>query len=359
MNRTPQRSIPPRRAASPRLLFALGLGLGLTLLALAVQGADGPSNEAMPKELVLRGAALARASAAVVGVQATAIEDAGSVATLGRERQGSGVVIGADGLVLTIGYLILEADHVDLLLDGDRTVPARVVGYDLATGFGLLQALAPIATEPAPLGSAAQLPPGEPLLVASGGEDAALGLVRMVSRRPYSGYWEYHIDGALFTSPPRPDHSGAALFNADGELLGIGSLIVPDALGKDQPPLPGNMFVPIDLLKPILAEMREHGASRGSTRAWLGVNCVEYEGQVRVVRLSAASPAEEAGLLPGDRIVAVDGVAVADLESFYKALWQRDAEREVSLDIRRGPSDQTVRLHSMDRMKTLRRPQGV
>ncbi|HEX7437654.1 MAG TPA: S1C family serine protease [Caldimonas sp.] len=331
----------------------------LTVFALAAQAAETAQPDAAGQELATRTRALARAHAAVVGVHATAVEEAGSVATLGSEREGSGVVIDADGLVLTIGYLILEADHVDLALEGRHLVPARVVAYDLATGFGLLQALAPLHTEPAPLGDSSAFSSNEPLLIASGGDNAALSLARMVSRRPFSGYWEYHIEGALFTAPARTDHSGAALFNADGELLGIGSLVVSHALGPGQPPLQGNMFVPIDLLKPILGEMRERGASRSSRRAWLGLNCVEHEGQIRVVRLSASGPAEEAGLQPGDRIVAIDGVTVNDLESFYKTLWQRDAEREVTLEIRRGALAQTLKVQARDRMTTLRRPEGV
>ena len=318
-----------------------------------------PDSASADPELAARKRALARAHAAVVGLEATAVEEAGSVATLGRERQGSGVVIGTDGLVLTIGYLILEADHIDLALNGGRRVPARVVAYDLATGFGLVQALAPLGTEPAPLGDSTAFAGNEPLLIASGGDDGALSLARMVSRRPFSGYWEYHIENALFTAPARPDHSGAGLFTADGELVGIGSLIVSNALGKGQPPLQGNMFVPIDLLKPILAELRERGASRSSKRAWLGLNCVEDEGQIRVIRLTGSGPAEEAGVRPGDQIVRIDGVAVDSLESFYKTLWQRDPEREVSLDIRRAGTAQTLKVKAIDRMKTLRRPEGV
>ena len=329
--------------------------------AAASSGAAATStdNASADAELAARKRALARAHAAVVGLEATAVEEAGSVATLGRERQGSGVVIGTDGLVLTIGYLILEADHIDLALGGGRRVPARVVAYDLATGFGLVQALAPLSTEPAPLGNSTAFSGNEPLLIVSGGDDGGLSLARMVSRRPFSGYWEYHIDNALFTAPARPDHSGAGLFNADGELIGIGSLIVGDALGKGQGSLQGNMFVPIDLLKPILAELRECGASRSSFRAWLGLNCVEHEGQIRVVRLTGQGPAEAAGVRPGDQIVSIDGVPVNSLESLYKTLWQRDAEREVTLDIRRAGAAQTLKVQSLDRMKTLRRPEGV
>ena len=315
--------------------------------------ASGPSLDSMTQ-------ALAQAHAAVVGLRSVAVTDARSAETLGREREGSGVVIDADGLVLTIGYLVLEADEVDLVMSDKRVVPARVVAYDQASGFGLVQALTPLKLAPVPFGQSGRVSTTEPLLIASGGDGAALSLARMVSRRAFSGFWEYHIEGALFTAPPRPDHSGAALFNGNGELLGIGSLIVADALGPGQPRLAGNMFVPIDLLTPILAEMREFGSSRQSHRAWLGVNCVEQAGQLRVLRVSRDSPAEAAGLQAGDHIVGIDGTGVNALKAFYVLLWRGSSpEREVTLDVRRGTESQTLKLRSVDRMKTLRQAQGI
>jgi len=270
------------------------------------------------------------------------------------------VLIGDDGLVLTIGYLILEADHVDLVTANGRRVPARVVAYDLASGFGLVQALAPLGIAPAPLGTSAKVAGDDPLLVASGGDDRDLSLARMVSRRPFSGYWEYHIDDALFTAPARTDHSGAGLFTAEGELVGVGSLLVGNAAGTGSPSLRGNMFVPIDLLKPILAELKSRGSSRDSSRAWLGLNCVEAGGQVHVVRLAPDSPSEAAGVQRGDVIVAVDGIRVTDLATFYEALWKGDrADRDVVLDIRRGDETMKTTVHAVDRMRTLSRPKGV
>ena len=295
--------------------------------------------------------ALARANAAVVGLRSIAVEDAVSIKSLGRERQGTGVVIDDDGrLVLTIGYLVLEAEQVEIELDGGRVYPARVLAYDQATGFGLVQALAPLPVPAAPFGRSATLDANEPLMVASGGSAGDLSLAKLISKRPYSGYWEYHIEDALFTAPPRADHSGAALFNADGELLGIGSLVVNDALGPGQPPFTGNMFVPIDLLKPVLDEMRTLGASLSSHRAWLGVSCAERAGEVRVIRVTDDGPADAAGLLPGDQIVAVNGVVVMGLESFYKALWKgATPNREVNVDIRRAGDLQTIKVQATDR----------
>ena len=337
--------------AAQVLLLMLG---GLACVAQAFAQGEAKAPTAAPNAAQVE--ALSRAQAAVIGISATAVDDAGSIATLGRERRGSGVVIGADGLLLTIGYLILEADHVDLLLDSERSVPARVLAYDLATGFGLLQPLAPLRIAPAPLGRSGELAEGEPVMIASGD---GVSLARLVSRRAFSGYWEYHIDGALFTAPARSDHSGAALFNVNGELQGIGSLILSDVLGGGRGAVAGNMFVPVDLLKSVFDELRERGASRLSTRAWLGLNCVERDGAVRIVRVTRESPAEQAGLQHGDQIVAIDGETVAGLESFYKALWRDGAEREVKLDIRRAGEAQTLTARTRDRMKTLRRPQGI
>jgi S1-C subfamily serine protease len=314
-------------------------------------------------ELEAQSLALERASQAVVGVQVLALEGARSVATLGRLRQGSGVVIGPDDQVLTIGYLVLEADQVQLVLDGQRAVPARVIGYDLATGFGLLQPLAPLRIAPAPLGGSQAVSADEPLLVASGGDDGQLSMAQLVSRRSFAGYWEYRIEGALFTAPPRTDHSGAGLFNSHGELVGIGSLVVADTRAgerSDGARVPGNMFVPTDLLRPILGEMRARGMSNASRRAWLGVNCVEQGGILHVVRVADDSPAEAAGLRVGDHIVAIDGTAVATLDTLWTRLWSGGPpEREVRLEIERDGMRQEVGLRSIDRAQTIKRPDGV
>jgi serine protease Do len=303
---------------------------------------------------------LNRAAAAVVGVRAQAIEDARSNRTLGSAREGSGVVIDGEGLVLTIGYLILEAEQVQIVTDDERVIPGRVVGYDNATGFGLVQALTPLRIDAAPLGRSAQVEQQEPLMIASGGEAGAVSAARMVSRRSFAGYWEYRIDGALFTAPARPDHSGAGLFNARGELVGIGSLIVAHAMGNDQPRLPGNMFVPIDLLTPIIDELRKNGTTAASRRAWMGVNCVEDEGQVKVVRVNDDSPADVAGLQEGDRIMRIDGVTVRTLDQLWTTLWRNGpAEREVNLEIQREGKNETVKVFTVERAKTLKRSQGV
>jgi S1-C subfamily serine protease len=333
----------------------------LRLTAALLAAALAPSlSPAQPVDVATQSRLLNRAAAAVVGVRAKAVEDARSNRTLGSEREGSGVVIDADGLVLTIGYLILEAEQVQVVTDDERVIPGRVVGYDMVTGFGLVQPLLPLRIEAVPLGQSDRVEQHEPLMVASGGDAGAVSAARLVSRRTFAGYWEYRIDGALFTAPARRDHSGAGLFNGRGELVGIGSLFVAHAMGDDHPRLPGNMFVPIDLLPPILDELRKSGTTAASRRPWMGVNCVEEDGQVKVVRVNDDSPADVAGLQAGDRILRIDGVSVGSLDQLWTTLWRiGPAEREVNLEIQREGKNETVKVFTVERAKTLRRSQGV
>ena len=345
---------------------------GATATLLLITAWAVPLAPAGASEIETQSRAMQRAQEAVVGIEVQIVDGATSARTLGTAREGSGVLISDDGLVLTIGYLVLEAESVQLVTHDGRRLPARVVAYDVATGFGLLQALAPLGRRPVPLAPHATPATREtpetpekqagdsPLTVISGGDDGEVEAVRLVSRRAFSGFWEYHVDGALFTAPPARQHSGAALFNARGELLGVGSLVVPDARGPDQPRTPGNLFVPVELLLPVLAEMRSQGRSLASARPWLGVNCAEQAGQLRVLRVTDDSPADVAGLQVGDRITRLDGVKVAALAQLWKALWA-DArpERAVELEIERGGRPMTITVQAVDRAKTLKRAVGI
>lgn len=331
-----------------------GILLSFLAWAAAAQAATPPASHQASID------AITHAVEAVVGLQVNAAEGARSAETLGSERSGSGVVIGPDGLILTIGYLILEADGIQVTTFDNRVLPARPVAYDLATGFGLVRAVLPLrGIHPVALGSARDVPLQTALIAATGGEDGGIGITQLVSNRPFSGYWEYYIESALFTSPPLRNHSGAPLFNQRGELLGIGSLFVGNALGDDKQ-LPGNMFVPVDLLKPILAEMQQTGSTRVSHRPWLGLSSTERGGRVQIVRVSRESPAFEAGLAAGDVVLAVDGEKVSTLEGFYKKLWARpDPEGEVRLTVLQGSDIRQVTVRAVDRMKIMRKPEGI
>jgi S1-C subfamily serine protease len=351
---------------SPRRLWALVAStLWLfALSALSTAHAATPGTPRQAEAVSPQVQALQRAGDAVVALRVTATEGATSAESLGMRRSGSGVVIGPEGLILTIGYLLLEAETIEVITQDDRTLPARQVAYDLATGFGLLRPLVPLrGITPVPFAGVSGLAPGEPLLVATGTSNGTeVGFTRLLAVRPFSGYWEYHIESALFTSPPVPNHSGAPLFNRQGELLGIGSLFVLEkaAEGQEQRVIPGNMFVPVELLRPVLDEMQATGRTRASVRPWLGLSSSERDGHVQIVRVDRQGPALAAGLQPGDVVLEVDGIQVATLEAFYKQLWKRPApDAEVELTVQQGSETRKVRIHAVDRMKTLRKPAGI
>jgi S1-C subfamily serine protease len=288
----------------------------------------------------------------VVKLSIKAVPDARTTENLGAEREGTGVVFGEKGLILTIGYLILEAGSILVVAGDGRVFPASVVGYDHATGFGVLRAA--IDCRPLEMGSSAEVRELATVLVAAHGGAGGASRACVVSRRRFTGWWEYMIEGGIFTAPPRFEHSGAALLDADGRLVGVGSLWVSDAL-EIGAAFPGNMFVPIDLLKPFLHDLLATGQRREPPRPWLGVYSEEIQGHVVVTRVLPQSPADQAGLARGDVILGVGGQAVGRQSEFYQRLWASgDAGAPVVLHVLHKKTVRQLTVRSMDRMAFLR-----
>ncbi len=299
------------------------------------------------------------AANAVVGVKVKAIPNARSNETLGEERVGSGVIIPKDGLVLTIGYLVLEADTVEVTDSSGQTVPASVVAYDHATGFGLLKPLAPLSEKPIKIGTAQPVAQLDRMMIVTGGPEQQISIATVVSKRQFAGYWEYMLDNAIFTAPPRLDHSGAALINKDGELVGIGSLFVMDALTPGEK-LPGNMFVPIDLLMPVIDELVRTGTQQQDKRPWLGLDSLEEDGRIKVMQVNEESPAAAAGIQAGDIILSVNGEKVTSLDRFYQKLWTSGpAGVDVPMTLLHGVDMRQVTVRSIDRMQYARHKPGI
>jgi S1-C subfamily serine protease len=289
-------------------------------------------------------------ASAIVKLGIRAAPTARTAQTLGTEREGTGVVIDAAGLILTIGYLLLEAESI-LVVAGDGSVlPASVAAFDHATGFGLVRASLPEGTRPLELGDAAAVQELTHVLIAAHPAAGGLSHASIVSRRPFTGWWEYALERAIFTSPVRDNHSGAGLVSSDGLLLGIGSLWVGDAIGSGAA-LPGNMFVPIDLLHPILPDLKARGRRRGAARPWLGVYSEEVRGHVLVTQVLKDAPAALGGVRRGNVILAIGGQAIGSQSEFYRALWASgEAGIEVTLQVWRNKSVRELVVHSMDRM---------
>jgi S1-C subfamily serine protease len=258
----------------------------------------------------------------IVGLKVEISPQARSASMLGTERRAGGVVIDRQGLVVTAGYAILEARSVEIMAPDGMTVPAAVVGYDAETGFGLVRALKPMAARPIPLGDSSRAQVRQTLLILTFADGADVNSALVVSRRTFAAYWEYLLEDALFTAPPVREYAGAALLDHDFRLVGVGSLFVQEAV-EEGVSVPGNVFIPINALKPILADLVKKGRAARPTRPWLGVNVTQQFGRVIVTRVTHDGPAEAAGLKPGDMIFQVGGKPVTTLESFYRALWSQ------------------------------------
>ncbi|WP_336488927.1 S1C family serine protease [Methylobacterium nigriterrae] len=299
---------------------------------------------------------LDRALSAVVALSTRVPPEAFTADTLGTERAGNGVVIREDGLVLTVGYLIMEADTVWLTTHDGRSVPGHVVGFDAATGFGLVQALQPLKLPALPLGRSDTLGIGDRVVVAGAGGRGRSIAAQLIARQEFAGYWEYLLDDALFTAPSHPHWGGTALIGPAGDLLGIGSLQLQQGGASGARAI--NMVVPIDLLPPILDDLTARGRPNRPARPWLGLYATESDDGIVVMGLADDGPAETAGLRAGDVVEAVAGEPAASLADFFRRVWALgDAGVRVPLTIRRDGRPLKLAVASSDRERFLVSPQ--
>src|SRR6202030_2379771 len=299
---------------------------------------------------------LERALSCVVGVRAIIPSDAFTAETLGTERAGNGVLIRGNGLVLTIGYLITEAETIWLTLSDGRSVPGHVLGYDQETGFGLVQALAKLDMPALGFGQSANISVAERVVAAGAGARHHSVAARVAAKQEFAGYWEYVLDEAIFTAPAHPNWGGTALIGPAGDLLGIGSLQLQHAVEKGQAQNI-NMIVPIDLLNPILDDLMKFGRRNAPPRPWLRLYATEVETRLVIVGLADKGPAKKADLRTGDIVLSVAGKEVRDLASFFRRVWaQGEAGVDVPVSIYRDGDTMDVRVKSSERNRFLKGP---
>lgn len=288
----------------------------------------------------------------IVNVQATVPEDAFTASILGTERAGSGVVIGENGLVLTIGYLITEAEGVWLTSPSGRAVAGHVLAYDQETGFGLVQALGRLDLPPLELGDSRAAKVGDRVVLAGPSQFVR---AEIVSKQEFAGYWEYLLDEAIFTAPAHPSWGGAGLIGEDGKLLGIGSLLLQMVRGSETQDI--NMVVPIHLLTPILDQLLSQGRATRPARPWLGVYSAESDGKVVAINVDPRGPAAAAGLRQGDLVADVRNHEVDGLADFYRQIWASGpAGSEIPIRIIRDGRDMWLRIKSADRDSFFKKP---
>jgi S1-C subfamily serine protease len=336
--------------------FGLGLGLGLTLPS--VSTAQSLAQVAAPASAPRATSGdLQRFNSSIVRVNTKVPDDAGSSQTLGPDRVGTGIILDAR-TVLTIGYVTLEADAVMVTTASGKRIPASVAGYDHATGFGLVRTAVPLDGKPLPLGDSDAVSEKQKVLTLGHGEPEATEIF-VLSRKPFAAGWEYLIERPIYTFPPVNNWSGAALITADGTLVGVGSLIVNDA-SPSQKGVPGNLFVPVNLLKPIMADLLANGRRSAGVQPWLGMTTEDVRGNLMVTRLARNGPAENAGVNVGDIVVGVGGDRIGEQADFYRKVWKvGPAGANIPLRLLKGGEVREVTVKSIDRFDFLRKATGI
>jgi len=300
---------------------------------------------------------LERALSAVVALRTQIPEDALTASMLGTERAGHGVVIDERGLVLTVGYLVTEAETIWIVDNNGVATPGHALGYDQETGFGLVQALGRLNLPVLPIGDSAALVVGDDVILAGHGGARNAVKARVVSKREFAGYWEYVLDEGIFTSPPHPSWGGAALLNKDGQLCGIGSLFVQQALPGERRH-DGNLIIPIDLLKPIIEDMKRYGRRQKPARPWLGMITTEVNGALVVAGMVDGGPADRAGVSVGDIVLGVNREPVHDLAVMFRRIWALGpAGTDIPLNLQRNNDQLEVHVQSVSRYDMLKSPQ--
>jgi S1-C subfamily serine protease len=299
---------------------------------------------------------LNRALSSVVGVRALVPEDAATADALGTERMGHGVIIRENGLILTIGYLITEAETVWLKLSDGRSVSGHVLAFDQETGFGLVQPLTRLGLPFLELGESAGAQVGDPVVVAGAGGRTHSVAAKIAAKQSFAGYWEYYLNEAIFTAPSHPNWGGTALIGSQGELLGIGSLQL-ERMRDDAKAEPINMMVPIDVLKPVFDDLLKFGRTNRPVRPWLGIYSTEIDDHIVIAGVAKRGPARRAELKTGDVVLAVGDHEVRELADFYRRVWSLgSAGVNVPLTIHREGDTFDVTIRSGERSQFLKQP---
>ena len=258
--------------------------------------------------------------ACMVSVQSNIPIDAFTASVLGTERGGNGIVIREGGIVLTIGYLITEAESIWLTDHKGKAVPGHVLGYDQESGLGLIQALGKLDVEVVPIGKSSSLKAGDKVVLAGCGGQKNSVSAEIIAIREFAGYWEYLLDEAIFTSPAHPNWGGAGLIGSNGELLGVGSLFIQHETVGDEI-VDGNMVVPIDLLEPIIDDLLNLGKPNKKPRPWLGLFCTEADGAIVVAALTENGPAHQANVEVGDILRSIADTEIDSLADLFRNIW--------------------------------------
>jgi S1-C subfamily serine protease len=287
----------------------------------------------------------------VVNIQTTVARDHRSVPILGTERMGSGVVVDPAGLILTVNYVVMGGQTVQVSFLRGRRVRAEIVAQDFEIGLALLRIKRQGLTA-ATLRVEGELERGEPVVaVASTGAQerrVAGGLVTYLGE--FEAHWEYLLERGIVSNAANPGFGGGGLFTLTARLAGIVSLNLNELIRN-------SLSIPVEHYREHERELLRYGrvVSR-PRRAWLGVFAHVVEEGIVVAAVVPEGPGDRGGLREGDLIVSLNAEKLESRRDLYVSLWRHGPGEPLTFEVMRDSSLRRVLVTSGDRAEFFRQP---
>ncbi len=252
---------------------------------------------------------------------------------LGADRRGTGAIVSADGLIVTVNYVIMGAENVIVTLAGGEQLPARVVARDFTTSLGLLKIDGPGFPHVEVASSASCALGDEIFIVSSLGDDKRCGDTGLITYLgPFDAAWEFVLERCVCVTASALNIglSGGPICNSRGELIAVSYLNFADLI-RPILGIPGECFLSGR------DELVRHG-HRVSTppRLWLGLLSYTLREHIVIAGVMPGGPGEKAGLHQGDLVLTVDGAEVHERKALYEAINRHRPGESVQLRVLRN-----------------------
>ncbi len=249
-----------------------------------------------------------------------------------RERMtgaGSGFIVDPSGLIVTNNHVVGRASQIAVQLADGRQLPATVIGHDELTDIAVLRVTADGGLPSVTWGDSRLVETGDWILAAGNpfglGGSVTAGIVSARGRDLGAGPFDNFLQ---LDAPINPGNSGGPIFNMDGQVVGVSSVIISPTGAS----VGIGFAIPAETASRIVAQL----VARGSiARGWLGVSVEDREGTVFVTGLDRAGPGGRAGLRPGDALVAVNGERIDSARGLIRAVAGVTPGEQAQVTIRR------------------------
>jgi len=278
-----------------------------------------------------------------VGLRAKIAAAHPSAQILGTERMGSGTLIDPSGIVLTVNYIALGAESIEVTLLDETRLNGHVIAQDFFTGLAAIKI--PGDNYPAARWAGAEgLQTGQEIFIvaSAGGSQRRVNSGAISSLDPFDAFWEFQLQRGILTTAMNPGLGGGGLFINRGELVGVVSLDLND-VGRYTLAIPAEHFFTHR------EELLRYGRRVSRTpRAWVGFYCYMLREHVIIAGVLPGTPGERAGLRAGDLVLSVDGVPIGVRSDLYQRLWEHKPGEVIRLQVFRDNAAVEVAVQGAD-----------